>query len=221
MGLAARDGLVPLHRDFDRLNGGYRRFRAIAACFSLVGERTFSMRDNGSRHVVISGCSGGGKSTLLKELERRGCIVVSEPGRRIIEEELNGDGRALPWVNLSAFANRAVQMALADRNRLAHEDDWIFFDRGLVDAAVALQHATGQSARDLLKRHDRYHQRVFLTPPWPEIYVHDDERQHDFAEAVAEYDRLRCAYADLAYDTVILPKVSVSERAEFLLHHLR
>ena len=29
---------------------------------------------------VISGCSGGGKSTLLSELEHRGYKVVAEPG---------------------------------------------------------------------------------------------------------------------------------------------
>ena len=34
---------------------------------------------------VISGCSGGGKSTLLMELARRGHAVVDEPGRRIVQ----------------------------------------------------------------------------------------------------------------------------------------
>ncbi|WP_207234152.1 AAA family ATPase [Pseudomonas aeruginosa] len=37
--------------------------------------------------VAISGCSGGGKSTLLAELKLRGHAVVEEPGRRIIQEE--------------------------------------------------------------------------------------------------------------------------------------
>jgi predicted ATPase len=36
------------------------------------------------RFVVISGCSGGGKSTLLAELARRGYRTVEEPGRRIV-----------------------------------------------------------------------------------------------------------------------------------------
>ncbi|RCS22579.1 hypothetical protein DUT91_16925 [Phyllobacterium salinisoli] len=60
------------------------------------------------RHVVLSGCSGGSKSTLLAELERRQFAVVSEPGRRIVEEELRGDGAALPWIDLSAFNGRAL-----------------------------------------------------------------------------------------------------------------
>jgi predicted ATPase len=40
------------------------------------------------RFVVISGCSGGGKSTLIAELGPRGHAVVGEPGQRIVKEEL-------------------------------------------------------------------------------------------------------------------------------------
>lgn len=158
---------------------------------------------------------------MLAELERRGFTVVSEPGRRIVGEELRGDGRALPWVDLSAFASRAIIMAANDRKRVADETGWTFFDRGLVDAAVALQHATGQPASNALRQYDRYHQQVFLTPPWPEIYVADNERRHDLSEAVAEYDRLLIAYGELGYDTIVLPKVSVGARTDFIMQHLR
>lgn len=169
------------------------------------------------RHVVLSGCSGGGKSTLLAELERRGFTVVLEPGRRIVEEEHRGTGLALPWVDLAAFARRAIDLASEDRKRVADDAGWVFFDRGLVDAAVALQHATGHAAADVLAPYERYHRSVFLTPPWPEIYVNDGERQHAMAEAVAEYDRLCVAYRELGYETIVLPKVGVADRADFIL----
>jgi predicted ATPase len=50
-----------------------------------------------NRFVLISGCSGGGKSTLLAELSARGYPVVKEPGRRIIAGEFASGGSALPW----------------------------------------------------------------------------------------------------------------------------
>src|SRR6516165_9149624 len=56
------------------------------------------MDSDSDRFVVISGCSSGGKSTLLAELGRRGHATVEEPGRRIVRQELAGDGSALPWV---------------------------------------------------------------------------------------------------------------------------
>lgn len=174
-----------------------------------------------NRHVVLSGCSGGGKSTLLKELARKGFPTVPEPGRRIVEEEMRGDGSALPWVDLAAFARRAIEMARSDRQVSDAATGWVFFDRGLVDAAVALQHATGHSAAAILEQSQRYHRQVFVTPPWPEIFATDTERRHRLADAIAEYDRLLPAYSEFGYETIILPKVGVGERADFVMHHLR
>ena len=88
--------------------------------------------------IVLSGCSGRGKSSLLDELRRRGYSVVDEPGRRIVQAELESGGRALPWLDLAAFARRAVELALSDLNAAAALPGWVFFDRGLVDAAAAL-----------------------------------------------------------------------------------
>jgi predicted ATPase len=167
--------------------------------------------------VVISGCSGGGKSALLAELERRGHLVVAEPGRRIVKEELDGDGLALPWVDGAAFARRAIEMALADREQASASSGWVFFDRGLVDAAAALQHMTGEPVLQRLGRSHRYHRRVFLAPPWPEIYVTDAERRHGFDAALAEYARLLEVYPSLGYEVVVLPKAAVSERVDFVL----
>lgn len=170
-----------------------------------------------SRHIVLSGCSGGGKSTLLSELQLRGFMTVPEPGRRIVEAEQQGAGLALPWVDLPAFARRAIDLAAEDRLRMTHCSGPVFYDRGLVDAAVALEHATGIPAQQTLAPYDRYDQTVFLTPPWPEIYVTDNGRQHGLPEAIAEYERLLTAYRDLGYETIILPKISVTERADYVL----
>ena len=65
--------------------------------------------------VTISGCSSGGKSTLLVELRRRGFATVEEPGRRIVAEELKRGGNALPWEDAVAFLRRVIEVSLADR----------------------------------------------------------------------------------------------------------
>ncbi|MDL2400536.1 AAA family ATPase [Rhizobium mayense] len=172
------------------------------------------------RFIVISGCSGGGKSTLLEELRRRGHQVVEEPGRRIVVEELGSGGSALPWADAPAFARRAMEMSIADRSSAAFAPGLVFFDRGLIDAAAALQHLTGEATLAALRQFHRYNKHVFLTPPWPEIYVADRERRHDLSAAVAEYDRLRMVYPSLGYQVHILPKVHVEERADFVLSTL-
>jgi predicted ATPase len=170
--------------------------------------------------VVISGCSGGGKSTLLAELARRGYGVVDEPGRRIVRDELARNGTALPWIDGAAFARRAMSLAHADRAASLQSGDWVFFDRSLVDAAAHLQQLTGEPVLKSLAEPRLYHRCVFLVPPWPEIYETDAERQHDFTDAVAEYERLLIAYPALGYGIAVLPKVSVAARAEIILHML-
>ena len=168
------------------------------------------------RFVVISGCSGGGKSTLLTELAKRGYAAVEEPGRRIVREELARNGVGMPWVDGAAFARRAIAMSLADREDARQMRGWVFFDRGLIDAASALQHLTGEPALDRIAGH-HYHRRVFFTPPWPEICATDADRHHDFQDAIAEYDRLSSDYPSLGYEVLVLPKVGISERTDFIL----
>ncbi|EJC79656.1 putative ATPase [Rhizobium leguminosarum bv. trifolii WSM2297] len=173
-----------------------------------------------SRLVLISGCSGGGKSTLLTELGGRGHAIIEEPGWRIVKQELEGDGIALPWNDMMAFARRAIEMAIADHTAAQGKAGWTFFDRGLIDAAAALQHLTGEPILEGLSAAHRYNRSVFLTPPWPDIYVTDPHRRHGFDEAVAEYDRLAAIYPVLGYNVVILPKLSVADRADFILDRL-
>lgn len=171
------------------------------------------------RFIILSGCSGGGKSTLLAELSRRGFATVEEPGRRIVIEENRNGGTALPWIDIEAFARRAIAMALEDRQN-APPERRVFFDRGLIDAASALRHINGDAFIETLRHAHRYNSLVFLTPPWPEIYRGDDERKHGFDAAVEEYERLVRDYARLDYETVIVPKEPVSERAAMMLERL-
>ena len=140
------------------------------------------------KRVVISGCSGGGKSTLLAEFAKRGYATVAEPGRRVIADQRKSGGTALPWVDLEAFAKRALETSLYDIAEYPNPSRWVFFDRGLVDAASALAHSRGGPIEAHLDAQRHYCQKVFLTPPWPEIYAHDTDRQHGLDDAIDEYD---------------------------------
>jgi predicted ATPase len=173
-----------------------------------------------NRFVVISGCSGGGKSSLLAELHRRGHTVVEEPGRRVVKQEMENRGLALPWTDKIAFVRRVLEMALADWTFAHVYEGWVFFDRGIIDAAAGLEHLTGEPVPATLELSHRYHRRIFLTPPWPEIYITDLERRHGLDEALAEYFRLLKVYPSLGYEASLLPKIGISERADFLLNSL-
>ena len=170
--------------------------------------------------VLLSGCSGGGKSTLLAELERRGHTVIQEPGRRIVQDQLAKGGTALPWVDMDAFLHAAISVACSDYSHAVRDGQWVFFDRGVVDAASALQELTGKLVLKQMNNLYPYHRHVFLTPPWPEIYPSDPERRHDMDAAIKEYERLALVYSALGYQVNVLPKLSVPERADWVLDTL-
>ncbi|MGB0921773.1 MAG: AAA family ATPase [Alphaproteobacteria bacterium] len=162
--------------------------------------------------ICISGCSGGGKSTLLAELARRGHSTVAEPGRIIVRDQIDKGGDALPWLDAKAFLDLALAKAIADFEATAGPR--AFFDRGLVDAAVGLARL-GHPQPDILKQY-RYDNPVFLAPPWADLFANDDERQHSFDDALAEYDALATAFPALGYKVIELPKLDVASRADFV-----
>lgn len=173
-----------------------------------------------NRFVVLSGCSGGGKSTLLAELAKRGYDTVEEPGRKIVAQEQASDGTALPWVDAEAFLRLAIDVSRQDLAKAEANDGWTFFDRGLVDAASALAQVTGTSLSSHLSAQLAYYSTVFVTPPWPEIYVTDSQRQHPLSEAIEEYERLLNDFPLLGYQVISIPKASVQDRADFVLRQL-
>jgi len=149
------------------------------------------------RFVLITGCSGGGKSTLLEELRRRGHPVVEEPGRRIVRDQSETGGSAPPWQDETAFAQLAIETAISDREAISETTEgWVFFDRGLIDAASALEAITGEPALAPLNARHPYHRRVSASP-WPEIYGQDAERRHGLSAAMGEYERLEKQLPDL------------------------
>ncbi len=163
-----------------------------------------------TRHIVLSGCSGGGKSTLLAELAKRRYATVPEPGRRVIAEGIR------PWENITRFITRCIELAIADYE--ASVGDVIFYDRSVLDALIWFDR-TGQplpAQFAALAQEIRYHPVVFLTPPWPEIYVQDADRQHGYKEALAEYHALCDRLPEYGYKIADIPKAPVAERADWI-----
>lgn len=172
-----------------------------------------------TKYVVISGCSGGGKSTLLYELVNRGYIVVPEVGRQIVKEQTVIKGDALPWINLDKFLELALSRYLFQFNSHLNAKRLIFFDRGIVDAVQLdlTQPDYFQQAAKMFK----YNQLVFLVPPWEEIFGNDAERKHNFESAKKEFNELLIKYKTFGYETVLIPKTSVKERVDFILDKLQ
>ena len=166
--------------------------------------------------------SGGGKSALSTELRRRGFPICPEPGRQVVKEQLHIGGDALPWADLGKFVELTISRSMHFMMSAAQAEGLAFFDRGVVDQVAGLEHV-GLPVPDHLRaaaERCRYHEIVFMLPPWREIFQNDAERRHGFDEAASSYATLCRVYERFGYQPLSVPKLALSARADFVLEAL-
>ncbi|MBO4161196.1 AAA family ATPase [Micromonospora antibiotica] len=175
-----------------------------------------------SQYIVITGGPGAGKTTLIDSLRRAGYACVDEAGRQIIQDQLSIGGQALHTGDSRLFAEVMLSWEIRSYRQASQHPGPVFFDRGIPDL-VGYHLLLGQpvpahvtAAAQLF----RYHQRVFIAPPWPQIYTTDSERHQDFAEAVRTHDAMVAAYTQHGYKLSTLPHSDVASRVTFLQHHI-
>lgn len=175
--------------------------------------------DTVSLFYVITGGPGAGKTTLLLELKRRGYNCVEEVARKIIREQMAVGGAALPWGGRRKYIELMLSRSVRDFAGMEDAAGLCFFDRGLPDAFAyaGLSGMAFDKAWENLTAECRYNDRVFVLPPWEEIYRRDEERRQSYGEAVETYCRIKRQYEDLGYKPVEVPRLPVSERADFVL----
>jgi predicted ATPase len=174
------------------------------------------------KFVVLSGCSGAGKSSLLDGLALRGYRVFPEPGRQVIREQAYIGGDATPGRDVLKFLDLTISRTMHHMITAASTQDRVFFDRSIVDQINGFGLLKLEVPEHLGKAVElfRYHHRVFILPPWPEIFRNDAERTHSFDEAVASYTALLKTYERLGYELVFVPRMGVGERVDFVLRTL-
>ena len=140
--------------------------------------------------VIVTGGPGAGKTTLLAELAAMGYATVDESARAIIAERLARG--ASPRPDPVAFAREIVHRDIRKYLNQPRSSEWVFFDRGLIEALGVLHEASPLSSFELASMLATYpfHAMVFVLPPWDAIYSTDAERDQSFAEAVEVHARV-------------------------------
>tara|TARA_R110000868_G_scaffold411385_1_gene703412 strand:- start:522 stop:1100 length:579 start_codon:yes stop_codon:yes gene_type:complete len=177
-------------------------------------------RDN---FYILTGGPGAGKTTLLEALKSLGYFCVDEVARKIIQEQHLIGGDALHDADQRKFADLMLTRSIAAYEQVTERTAPVFFDRGLPEL-VGYGPLVGYETPAYFHKAAalfRFNKRVFILPPWPEIYGQDDERKQDFAEAVASWRLSAETYPKLGYELVEVPKVSIADRVDFVLAHIK
>lgn len=99
----------------------------------------------------------------------------------------------------------------------------VLFDRGVPDVIGYLR-LEGLDVPVHIQRAGelfRYNKRVFIAPPWPDIYRQDAERKQDLKTALRTFDTMAAVYTELGYELVELPRCSIEDRAEYIRSSIR
>jgi predicted ATPase len=175
--------------------------------------------DNVNRFIVITGAPGSGKTTLIEALHQRGYARSIEAGRGVIQGQVSIDGSALPWKNPALFAELMLSWEMRSYRVAEDSTGIVFFDRGVPDI-LGYRRLVGlpipEHARKAAQTF-RYHRRVFIAPPWREIFRVDHERKQDFDEAMRTYHSMVETYSEYGYELVEILRASLEERVEFIL----
>jgi predicted ATPase len=172
---------------------------------------------------VVTGCSGGGKSAIIDALRARGFLCVDEAGRTIVQEQLRIGGDGTPWQDRMKFRELLLSRYMYLYEQITERTLPVFFDRGIPELIMfswMLNVPLPEHHRAAFRVY-RYARKVFITPPWPEIFKTDEERRHSFEDALAEYRLTPQAYRESGYELIEVPKGPVSERVEFILRQVR
>lgn len=180
------------------------------------------MMSGSERFHVVTGGPGSGKTSLIDALARRGYARTVEAGRAIIQDQVAIDGPALPWRDPLAFAELMLSWEMRSYRMAEAEPGPVFFDRSVADLIGYLtlvgQPMPAHGAR--AAERFRYNRRVFIAPPWVEIFTQDTERKQTFAEAERTYEALVGTYSAYGYELVSLPLLPVEDRVRFVRENI-
>ncbi len=175
-----------------------------------------------AKKIVFAGGPATGKTTLIQALELRGYACAQEVSRQVtLEARENGISQFFVSDPL-LFSEKLLEGRINQyKEAQEHKASMVFLDRGLPEVVAYLDRGNTTYPNHFSKAcEDHQYDRVFIFPPWEEIYTPDNERYEDYQEALKIYPFLKAAYDRFGYESIILPKDTVENRISFVLENI-
>jgi predicted ATPase len=169
--------------------------------------------------VVIIGGPVTGKTTIIDELKSRGFCCYPEISRQVTLEAKKQGIEQLFLENPLLFSELLLEgrkKQLLSAQTEAHSI--VFLDRGIPDV-LAYMHYIGDSYPAFFNQacQENKYTKVFILPPWEEIYISDNERYENFEQAKLINNHLIETYSNYGYELIEVPKDSLDNRILFIL----
>ena len=169
-----------------------------------------------TKRILISGAPGTGKTSIINELSKKGYPCHFEVSREIISNQIASKGKITPWQNLETFSQIVFKKRRIQFDNTTEKIT--FYDRGIIDV-IAYMRKEGLKINPewiRIAKEYRYFNKVFIAPPWEDIYQNDEERMEDFNTSIEVHKYMVSTYESFGYEIVLIPKVSVNKRIIFI-----
>lgn len=175
-----------------------------------------------TERIVITGGPGSGKTALIKYLEDQGHYVMHEISRQVILEAQKQGIEQLFLENPILFSEKLLEGRLKQFHEAENcKTETLFYDRGMPDVTAYMDFVKTHYPDNFSKTCLTYkYDKIFVLPPWKEIYEQDNERYESFEQAENLFDFLKNAYESYGYNTIEVPVGSIKDRAEYILHKI-
>ena len=172
------------------------------------------------KRYVLTGSPGSGKTTLLQALKSE-YISCFEEVFRVLFLQAKDRGVDSPFQDEPlALSEKIIKGRVADFNAVAVSKIHLY-DRGIHDAIAYLDGIQVEVPKHFIKiGQSHIYDKVFILPPWQEIFANDHERIENFDETEAIHNELIKTYTAYGMPPIVVPKLSVEKRVSFLNDHL-
>jgi len=174
-----------------------------------------------NKKILITGGPETGKTELIKGLENQGFNCEKEISREITENEQK-KGVEQSFLKDPIEFSKRLMVLRSNQYRKIQNANFTFFDRGVHEIIAYLNFIKIKYDNFFIeKAKEIVYDKIFILPPWKEIYINDTQRYESFDQCKQIHNEIVNIYKEFEIEIIMLEKDSVNQRISYILELLK